>query len=222
MRLWVRAHLVGCSPSDADKSYSIAVLVDQKRHKIDKAQTPPDSASGNKCVWFMPSHFAFFSPAPLSAGEVKGVPRIVDADTVYVEAQKIRLSGRRCPGDGSDCLDSRGQNLAVALEAKDRLQDHSAKSFVDLPARRRRRYGRTSGPASGRRGRLALAGGENGWALAFRRYSAAYVADEDYAREHKNGLWSGAFVAPWDGVRRDAKNNNFWARCLCRQMHSAS
>jgi hypothetical protein len=34
----------------------------------------------------------------------------------------------------------------------------------------------------------------NGWALAFRRYSNAYVQNEDYAREHQLGLWSGAFI----------------------------
>ena len=35
-----------------------------------------------------------------------------------------------------------------------------------------------------------------------RRYSSAYVRDEDYAREQKHGLWSGAFIAPWDWRHR--------------------
>jgi hypothetical protein len=31
---------------------------------------------------------------------------------------------------------------------------------------------------------------------------ATYVADEDYAREHQVGLWTGAFIAPWDWRHR--------------------
>lgn len=38
----------------------------------------------------------------------------------------------------------------------------------------------------------------NGWAVAFRRYSTAYVAAEDTARAAKRGLWAGDFEMPWD------------------------
>jgi endonuclease YncB( thermonuclease family) len=38
----------------------------------------------------------------------------------------------------------------------------------------------------------------NGWAVAFRRYSTAYVAAEDTARAAKGGLWAGDFEMPWD------------------------
>jgi hypothetical protein len=41
-----------------------------------------------------------------------------------------------------------------------------------------------------------------GWALAFRRYSSAYVAEEDAARQARRGLWAGAFIAPWDWRQR--------------------
>jgi len=42
-----------------------------------------------------------------------------------------------------------------------------------------------------------------GWALAFVRYSKAYVADETAARDAGRGLWSGAFIAPWDWRHRN-------------------
>ena len=41
----------------------------------------------------------------------------------------------------------------------------------------------------------------NGWALAYRRYSTAYVLHEDGARLAKAGMWQGAFVPPWDWRR---------------------
>jgi hypothetical protein len=38
----------------------------------------------------------------------------------------------------------------------------------------------------------------SGWALSFVRYSHEYDPDESAARVAKAGLWSGAFIAPWD------------------------
>ena len=42
-----------------------------------------------------------------------------------------------------------------------------------------------------------------GYALAFVKYSTVYVDDEIAAREAQRGLWSGAFIAPWDWRHRD-------------------
>jgi len=39
---------------------------------------------------------------------------------------------------------------------------------------------------------------ENGWAVAFRRYSEVYVAQEARARDKRAGLWSGEFQMPWE------------------------
>jgi hypothetical protein len=44
-----------------------------------------------------------------------------------------------------------------------------------------------------------------GWALAFTRYSKVYVAEEEQARRAQRGLWSGAFIAPWDWRHRNCK-----------------
>jgi endonuclease YncB( thermonuclease family) len=43
----------------------------------------------------------------------------------------------------------------------------------------------------------------NGWAVAFRRYSLDYVADEDTARRNRTNIWSGAFDMPWDWRRQN-------------------
>ena len=45
---------------------------------------------------------------------------------------------------------------------------------------------------------------KNGWALAYRRYSKAYVGQEQAAQAAGRGMWRGEFVMPWDwrkGVR---------------------
>lgn len=43
----------------------------------------------------------------------------------------------------------------------------------------------------------------SGWALAYRRYSTAYVGAEGSARYAKRGIWRGKFTAPWDWRRGD-------------------
>ena len=38
---------------------------------------------------------------------------------------------------------------------------------------------------------------EQGWTLAYRRYSARYVVQEERAKAAGSGLWAGEFVLPW-------------------------
>ena len=42
---------------------------------------------------------------------------------------------------------------------------------------------------------------QRGHALAYRRYSRGYVADEEAARLAKLGVWQGSFTKPWDWRR---------------------
>ena len=42
------------------------------------------------------------------------------------------------------------------------------------------------------------------WALAYRRYSARYIAQEERAKDAQAGLWAGESVPPWEW-RRDAR-----------------
>ena len=44
-----------------------------------------------------------------------------------------------------------------------------------------------------------------GWALAYVKYSSAYVRAEENARTQQRGLWQGAFIAPWDWRHRNNK-----------------
>lgn len=37
-----------------------------------------------------------------------------------------------------------------------------------------------------------------GWAVAYRKFSTAYVQREDQARAAGVGLWAGRFDMPWD------------------------
>ena len=41
-----------------------------------------------------------------------------------------------------------------------------------------------------------------GWALAYRRYSLAYLSSEAEARAAARGMWVGTFEPPWEWRRR--------------------
>lgn len=139
---------------------------------------------------------------PSLAQQVTAVPRIVDADTIEVGVVKVRLNGIDSPETDQRCLDSHGQVWSCGVEATSKLQAYSRNQPWQCQLSGLDRYGRYLGTCfiEGEDvGRWLV---RNGWALAFRRYSNAYVQDEDYAREHQLGLWSGAFIAPWDWRHR--------------------
>ena len=148
---------------------------------------------------------AVMTATAAGASELHSVPQIVDADTVYVGGEKVRLSGIDAPEMDQNCLDGQGHDEHCGMTAKSRLEELSRNREWKCSINGRDVYGRDLG--------VCQVGGQdvnrwlvrNGWALAFTRYSKTYVEDEKHAREQKLGLWAGAFIAPWDWRRRSAK-----------------
>ena len=46
---------------------------------------------------------------------------------------------------------------------------------------------------------------QNGYALAYRKYSTKFIAQENIARKEQLGIWAGSFEMPWD-YRKSKKN----------------
>ncbi|WP_315803017.1 thermonuclease family protein [Bradyrhizobium sp. SZCCHNS3002] len=156
-----------------------------------------------------------------SGEQIRGMARIVDADTVYIGQDKIRFSGIDAPETEQVCLDSAGKNWNCGIEAKERLQAFSRDrewkcelSGVDL-------YGRSLGACTVDGENVSRWLVRNGWALSFRRYSLDYVPDEDFAREHRHGVWSGAFIAPWDWRHRNSSTVILGAVAVPAHAHFA-
>ena len=136
-----------------------------------------------------------FSPA--FGGEVKAVPDIVDADTIWAGTTKVRLSGIDAPETDQICLDEAGKTWDCGIVARDKLRAYARNQSWTCDLKTRDAYKRHLGNCTVAGGDISRWLVRNGWALAFRKYSTAYVADEQFAQEHKLGLWSGAFIAPW-------------------------
>ena len=138
---------------------------------------------------------------------LSSVPRIVDADTLEVAGQKVRLQGIDAPESAQSCRQAGGQHYQCGDHATQALRTRIGPDAVTCTIEGRDRYLRALGIC------YAADGTDlNGWlvsqghALAYRKYSTKYVPQEDQAKAAQAGLWAGEFVQPWDwrrGVRLD-------------------
>jgi endonuclease YncB( thermonuclease family) len=139
----------------------------------------------------------------LAADAISGVARIVDGDTLAIGDIKIRLEGIDAPETDQVCLDAAAAKWACGVVARDRLIAHVNGRPIDCKPTGTDRYGRTLAVCRVAGEDLNAWMVQEGWALAFVRYSTAYVKEEEKAHAAQQGLWRGAFIAPWDWRHRD-------------------
>jgi endonuclease YncB( thermonuclease family) len=157
-----------------------------------------------KTLWIT----AIVSAVPYAAfsNEIIGVPRIVDGDTVQIGASKIRLQGIDSPETDQLCLDPEGKRWTCGIEARDRLIQKAGSGKVwTCHTNSVDRYGRALATCEVEGLNINRWLIRTGWALSFVRHSHEYDRDERAARDAKAGLWSGAFIAPWDWRNRTNK-----------------
>ncbi len=133
-----------------------------------------------------------------AAAEIRGVPKILDGDTVEIAHQHIRIFGIDAPEMEQLCLDAATRRSTCGVDARNALSSFGAGRSWSCTRLDVDQYGRHVARCQieGQDvGRWMVA---QGWALAFIRYSSAYVEDEKAARAARRGLWIGAFIAPWN------------------------
>jgi endonuclease YncB( thermonuclease family) len=135
---------------------------------------------------------------------IVGHARVVDGDTIYIHATRIRLEGIDAPESGQTCRDQVGKDYPCGGVATNALVHRLAKQTVSCVPVGVDRFGRTLGDCSASGESINRWMVREGHALAFRRYSQAYVPDEKIAQAAKKGMWSGTFQAPWEYRRAKA------------------
>jgi len=135
--------------------------------------------------------------APGSYAEVAGRASVIDGDTLEIHGQRIRLFGIDAPENAQLCL-AGGQRWRCGQQAALALDDKIAGRSFTCEEKDRDRYARIVAVCH-------LAGEDlnawlvaEGWALAYRQYSTAYVDEEEAASAAGKGIWRGMFVAPWE------------------------
>ena len=137
---------------------------------------------------------------------VQGPARIIDGDTIVIEGQRIRLNGIDAPESRQTCI-ADGELWPCGQSATDALAAFIGGVPVSCQEQGTDRYGRAIATCSVQGEGIEAFMVRNGWALAYRRYSTEYVAQEKAAQDARVGLWRGAFVPPWEwrrGVRLQA------------------
>ena len=141
--------------------------------------------------------FSAFGPAA-AQDRIIGVASVIDGDTIEIHGQRIRLFGIDAPESSQLCMRASGERWRCGQRASFALADRIGRASVSCRPRDLDRYGRVvavcfKGNEDLNRWMVA-----NGWAAAYRRYSGAYVAEEDAVRRGRVNIWSGAFEMPWD------------------------
>ena len=153
---------------------------------------------------------------PSVKADAIGRATITDGDTIVIGKTRIRLEGLDAPESGQNCHDAQGRSYPCGGRAANALDAMIARRPVACRSKGTDRYDRMLGTCwvaaelsevTGPKGGVPVEGGagslnermvEAGWALAYRRYSTAYVASERQAEADRRGIWQGAHAPPWD------------------------
>jgi endonuclease YncB( thermonuclease family) len=126
-----------------------------------------------------------------------GLARVIDGDTLELEGIRIRLHAIDAPEGRQTCRTS-GREWACGGEARSQLESIIAGRPVTCHKQDIDRYGRMVGICTLGEADLGSLMVEQGWALAFRRYGADYLAQEEAAKAAGRGMWAASFIAPWE------------------------
>jgi len=131
--------------------------------------------------------------------DATGIPKVIDGDTLQIDATKIRLFGIDAP-EGKQSCERDGVAWLCGQEAGAYLRKLVAGLPITCVQRNRDRYGRSVAVCKLPDGRdigAEMVGA--GMALAYRRYGGTiYVSEESDAKAARRGLWVGSFVPPWE------------------------
>lgn len=146
---------------------------------------------------------ALLLAGPAAAESITGLPIILDGDSLRYPGTEVRLEGLDAPEWDQTCQRAGqpyqcGQEARAALRALIAGRPVTCDGVPQADGTERDRYGRLLGRCRAGETDLNAAMVEQGWAVAFRRYTTRLVPQEDAARTEKRGMWAGNFDMPWD------------------------
>ena len=128
--------------------------------------------------------------------------KITDGDTIRINGEKIRFSGIDTPELRQTCL-KQGIKELCGITAKQILIDKIADNKIVCIREGKDQYKRTLAECFVNDESLSSYLVKSGYAFAYRRYSKKFIADEDFARTNKIGMWSMEFDYPWDWRKKN-------------------
>ncbi len=135
------------------------------------------------------------APLPAYAQAVSGNAEVMDGDSLVVGGTKVRLFGIDAPEYDQQCSKD-GQDWPCGQEAKRQLEAIVSGQRLECNGVGADTYGRILSVCSAGGFELNRSQVEQGWAVAYREFSDAYLGAELQAKTNRLGIWSGSFVSP--------------------------
>lgn len=121
--------------------------------------------------------------------------RVVDGDSLWLDGKEIRLSGIDAPEYHQMCFDAQNKEYPCGKKATEALRNMLGRdlkcNFVVKD--KYKRYVSVCYSHGINVNRKMV---EEGWAVAYKRYSHEYDEAEKSAQESKKGIWQGRFMKP--------------------------
>jgi len=137
-----------------------------------------------------------------AAGTISGPATVIDGDTIEVQGTRLHLYGIDAPEPAQSCETAKGLEYRCGREAAHALRARIGGAPVTCEAREPVAGGRRLGLCHVHGEDLSAWMAAQGFALASRHVTTAYVAQEGRAWATRRGIWSGTFEKPADW-RRD-------------------
>ena len=128
--------------------------------------------------------------------------QITDGDTIKINGEKIRFSGIDTPEMKQTCIEN-GIINPCGVTAKKILIDKISNNEVICISEGKDQYKRILAECFVNDESLSSYLVRSGYAFAYRRYSKKFIADEEYAKSNKIGMWSMKFDYPWDWRKKN-------------------
>ncbi len=137
---------------------------------------------------------------------ITGVVSIIDGDTFEIHGKRIRLAGIDAPESSQNCYTEHGTPWPCGQKIANNISSLLRRKTITCDISGEDRYGRYIGTCFYKHKDINAMIVRAGLAMAYRKYSPAYIEHEETAKARKRGIWKGPFIAPWDwrkGVRVD-------------------
>ena len=153
--------------------------------------------------------FFFLTYNDVKSEEIKvisGIAKVIDGDTLRINEKKIRLLGIDAPEKKQQCRKAwlsisfftLNKEYPCGEISTDKLKRKINNKPIICKWTDKDRYMRFIAECYKKKLNINAWMVQNGYALAYRKYSTKFIAQENIARKEQLGIWAGSFEMPWD------------------------